>query len=304
MTSERIKGHICILGTNTIFGIFIPISKYLMGDCVSPLTLTMFRIFGAAVLFWIASAFIKDNKITLRALAWFFFFALTGVVLNQGLFIYALEKTSPIDASVILTATPFSALFISAFWLKDKITMRKLAGILTGALGAIWLIKTAADAAGGSGSLFGDLIVLFTTVCAATYFTTSKALAKEYSPITIMKWMFTFSFVILSPFFFGCRDELAGLGKLGAWDWAGVLYVVAGATFLAYLLMIMGIKRMRPTTVAMYIYVQPIVSSAVAIAVGQDNFSWAKLAASILVFAGVYIVTTSPRTEDSAEKGA
>ena len=50
MTSERIKGHICILGTNTIFGIFIPISKYLMGDCVSPLTLTMFRIFGAAVL--------------------------------------------------------------------------------------------------------------------------------------------------------------------------------------------------------------------------------------------------------------
>ncbi len=303
MTSERVKGHLCVLTANTIFGVFIPVSKYLMSGHISPYALTMFRMLGAAVLFWTASLFVREKRVDFKTLCWFFFFALTGIVLNQGLFIFALGHTSPTDASVILTATPFAALFISAAYLGDKITRRKLAGIFTGAAGAVWLITTAAGggAAGGSGSIFGDGLVLFTTVCAATYFVVSKPLAKVYSPITMMKWMFTFSTLVFAPFFWWTSGgELAGLGALSAWDWTGVAYVVAGATFVAYMLLPMGIKRMRPTTVAMYIYVQPIVSSVVAIAVGQDAFMWSKLFASALVFAGVYVVTSSPRAGDKS----
>lgn len=304
MISERVKGHLFILTTNTIFGVFIPISKYLMSGYISPAMLTCFRITGTTLLFWTASVFVNDNKITWKALAWFLFFALTGIVFNQGLFIFGLRYTSPVDASVILTATPFSALFISALYLGDKITGRKLAGILTGAAGAIWLILTASGTThGNSGSLLGNLIVLFTTICAATYFVTSKPMTKQYTSFTMMKWMFTFSTILLSPVFFATFEaEGQTLKELTPWAWAGVLYVVAGATFLAYLFLPMGIKRMRPTTVAMYIYVQPIVSSIVAIVVGQDSFMWSKLFASVLVFAGVYIVTTSPRSEDNSAK--
>ena len=117
----------------------------------------------------------------------------------------------------------------------------------------------------------------------------------------MMKWMFTFSALMFAPFFWWTSgDELAELGSLSLWDWSGVAYVVAGATFVSYMLLPMGIKRMRPTTVAMYIYVQPIVSSVVAIAVGQDAFMWSKLFASALVFAGVYVVTSSPRAGDKS----
>lgn len=299
MTKERIKGHICVLTANTIFGVFIPVSKYLMGGHISPMTLTMFRVLGAAMLFWTASLFVEKQKTDIKTLAWFFFFALTGVVLNQGLFIFALGHTSPIDASVILTATPFAALFISAFYLKDPVTARKLLGIGIGAIGAVWLITTAAGkASGNSSSVFGDLTVLFTTMCAATYFVTSKPYAKIYSPITMMKWMFTFSAIMFAPFFIAyCPQDAEKIAKLAVCDWAGVLYVVGAATFISYLLLPMGIKRMRPATVAMYIYVQPIVSSVVAVVVGQDTFSWGKLFASVLVFLGVYIVTTSPQTK-------
>ena len=302
MISERVKGHLCVLTANTIFGIFIPISKHLLSGLISPIMLTLFRILGACLLFWTASLLVKDTKLTPKALAWFFFFALTGILLNQGLFIFGLGHTSPVDASVILTATPFSALIISAFYLGDKITGRKLAGIATGAAGAIWLILTASGNTGGnSGSLWGDLIVLFTTICAATYFTTSKPITKQYTPITMMKWMFTFSAIIYTPIVFNtCAEEAANLQNLTLPDWSGIIYVVAGATFVAYLLLPMGIKRMRPTTVAMYIYVQPIVSSVVAILVGQDNFMWEKLFAALLVFAGVYIVTSSPRAGDKS----
>lgn len=300
MVSERVKGHVCILAANVIFGVYIPVSKYLLKDFASPLFMTMCRMFGAAALFWLASLFVKDAKPSKRELAWFFVFALCGVLLNQGLFMYALGKTSPIDASVILTATPFAALFISYIYLKDPITRRKLLGIAVGAAGAIWLVMGAHGASGGgAGSAYGNMLVVFTTVCAASYFVLSKPLAAKFSAITIMKWMFLFASLMLMPLApqgFAGDDSIKATFGFG--ECAALFYVVVFATFVAYLLLAQGIKRIRPTTVSMYIYVQPIVSSAVAIFVGQDSFSWAKLVAASLVFFGVYLVTSAPRTAD------
>lgn len=85
--SERLKGHLFILATNTIFGVFIPVSKYLLNGYVSPMMLTCFRIVGATFLFWTASFFISDNKVTWKALLWFLFFALTGIVFRGFLFL-------------------------------------------------------------------------------------------------------------------------------------------------------------------------------------------------------------------------
>lgn len=297
--SERAKGHICVLTTNLMFGVFIPISKYLMHGFMSPLFVTICRFIGATVLFWTASLFIKDRKVAPKDLLWFFFFALFGIVFNQGVFIFALGMTSPVDASVILTATPFSAMAVAAILVGDPLTKRKLFGAGVGAAGAVWLLLSASDGGLGSGSVSGDLLVFTATVCAAIYFVTAKPLTLKYSPITIMKWMFLFStlmFIPLMPKAFASEDSIKA--TLGVCEIAGLAYVVGGATFLAYLFQNMGIKRIRPATVAMYIYVQPVVSSAIAVFVGQDSFSWSKLFASFLVFAGVYIVTTSPRTPE------
>ena len=100
MTKERLQGHACIFAANVIFGIYIPISKYLVANCMSGEMLTLFRMWGAAILFWISSIFVKSDKVDRRDLALMFVFSLFGVVLNQGVFIYGLGKTSPVDASV------------------------------------------------------------------------------------------------------------------------------------------------------------------------------------------------------------
>lgn len=297
---ERVKGHICIIAANAIFGISIPVTKYLLRDFVSPSFLTACRIAGAFVLFWIASLFVKDVRAAPRDLFILFLCALSGIVFNQGLFVFALGITSPVDASVIMTATPFFVLIISALFLNDTVTRRKLLGIGVGASGAIWLVSGSASGA-GSGSVGGDLMVLFVAFCVSIYFVISKPLTAKYGPVTILKWMFLFAALALFPFAPHAVDSEASIkAPLGFWEIAGILHVVVAGTFVAYLLLPMGIKRMRPTTVSMYIYLQPIVASVVGIAAGQDVFSLSKLLASILVFGGVYIVTTSPRTPPPA----
>lgn len=293
---ERVKGHLCIIAANTIFGISIPVTKYLLNGFVSASFLTACRIGGAFALFWTASLFVKDARVSVRDLGMLFACALTGVVFNQGLFVFALGITSPVDASVIMTATPFFVLGISVLFLNDTVTRRKLLGIGVGASGAVWLVSANAPGA-GIGTVQGDMMILFVAFCVSIYFVMSKPLTAKYGPVTILKWMFLFSVLVLLPF---APQAVASEGSvksaIGPWEVAGILHVVVAGTFIAYLLLPMGIKRMRPTTVSMYIYLQPIVASAAGIAAGQDVFTFPKLAASILVFTGVYIVTTSPRS--------
>ena len=284
MTKERLQGHVCIFAANVIFGVYIPISKYLMAHCVSGEALTLARMWGAAALFWTASLFTGGDRVGRRDLALMFVFSLFGVVMNQGVFIYGLGKTSPVDASVIVTMTPLMVLLISAAFMGDPVTVRKAVGVLSGAA-----------AGGSSGTVSGNLLILLSGFSSAVYFAMSKPLTSRHSPVTLMKWMFLFASLMLLPVTPSVLSApgafKGGFGLEGA---AMLAYVVAGATFVTYLLIAMAIKRMRPTTMAMYNYIQPFVASMVAILLGQDSFSWVKVAAAALVFAGVYLVTSAP----------
>ena len=187
MTKERLQGHACIFAANVIFGVYIPISKYLMAHCVSGEVLTLARMWGAAALFWTASLFTKGDRVGRRDLGLMFVFSLFGVVMNQGVFIYGLGKTSPVDASVIVTMTPLMVLLISAAFMGDPVTVRKAVGVLSGAAGAIWLVLSAGGAGGSAGTVSGNLLILLSGFSSAVYFAMSKPLTSRHSPVTLMK---------------------------------------------------------------------------------------------------------------------
>jgi len=54
-----------------------------------------------------------------------------------------------------------------------------------------------------------------------------------------------------------------------------------------------GQKTLRPTTISMYNYLQPIAASFVAVAIGMERFGWDKIISTVLIFTGVYMVTQS-----------
>ena len=134
----------------------------------------------------------------------------------------------------------------------------------------------------------------------ALYLVLFKNFVGKYSLVTIMKWMFTYAFVCLLPFSY--RDLMAT--DWLALDGAAILslcYIVAFATFLSYLLIVVGQKSLRPTVAGMYNYVQPVVACAVAIALGLDSFNVVKGVAVVLIFAGVYLVTMSKSRAEMPE---
>ena len=286
-----------MLGAEVMWGLMAPVSKLVLASAVTPLLLTDCRILGTAGLFWLTSAFTKREYVSTKDLLLLFFASLLGIVFNQGSFIFGLSLTSPINASIITTSSPILTLIIAAFYLHEPVSGKKLAGVFLGATGALVLILSGQQNDNGNGNLWGDLLCLFAQLSFSLYLVLYKELTARYSPITLMKWMFTYSSVCLIPFSYHeiLSADWPSLNKSVIVGLAAVVFCV---TFVSYLLIPLGQRYLRPTVTSMYNYIQPIVASIVAIYWGMDNFNMLKVIAVILVFTGVFFVTTSRSRAD------
>jgi drug/metabolite transporter (DMT)-like permease len=303
MEDKNFKGHAALFTAYLIFGLNTPVSKAVLADGhISPVALTFFRFAGAAALFWVASLFIKKERVCRRDIFLFFAASMFGILINQMSFIVGLSMASPIDASVITTTVPILTMILAAVFLREPVTWKKAGGVLVGAAGALLLIFNGNPVHSGATNRMGDWLCVLSCTAFALYLTAFKNLILRYSPVTSMKWMFLYATAVSLPF---CRRDVASIpyAALSPDMIIQVAYVVVPATFVAYLLVPFGQKYLRPTVVGMYNYLQPLVSSVVAVVIGIDVFGWSKGIASLLVFLGVYLVTQSKsRAQLEAER--
>ncbi|HEY9551912.1 MAG TPA: DMT family transporter [Prevotella sp.] len=298
---KDIQGHLFALSANILWGLMAPIGKSALAE-FSPLSVTTFRMVGAAACFWLLSLFCKREQVGHRDLLKMFFAALFALVFNQGVYIFGLSLTSPINASIVTTTLPIVTMVVAAIYLKEPVTNKKVSGIFVGAMGALILITSSRAAANGNGSIFGDLLCLAAQISFSIYLTVFKGLSQKYSPITLNKWMFVYASICYIPFSY--RDVAAiEWSEVSAAAFLQVGYVVVGGSFLAYIFIMSAQRLLRPTVVSMYNYMQPIVASTVAIIIGLGVFSPEKGVAIALVFLGVYIVTQSKSRKDFEKEG-
>ncbi|MFT3752688.1 MAG: DMT family transporter [Paludibacter sp.] len=304
MKYKKLPGHVALFVANVIFGINNPVSRTLMPDILSPYTLTFFRLAGGMLLFWTASLFVKKEKVPAKDILLLFFASLFALTLNQLPFFVGLSMTSPIDASIVVTMLPIATMILAAIFIKEPITLMKAVGVLVGASGALLIVFNNNHAAhAGDSNFWGNVIVFGAVTSFAIYLTLFKNLINRYTSITVMKWMFLFGTLVGLPF---CYKPLlqTDFALLSAGTYWRVGYVVLFATFLGYLLIPIGQKRLRPTTLSMYNYLQPIMASLVAIFIGIDSFGYEQALAGLLVFSGVYIVTQSKSRAQMEEEKA
>ena len=284
MKDFHFKGHAAMLTANATWGLMSPLAKIVMaGGIVTPLVLTDLRIFGAMALFWIISFFQKPEHVHHKDMAKLLAASLLAIVFNQGCFIFGVGLTSPADASIITTSMPLWAMVLAAFFLKEPITGKKVLGIALGAGGALLLImgsqSGSAPASGGSNPIWGDILVLGAQLSYALYIVLFKNFVQRYSLVTIMKLATDWSAL-----------ELPAIGSIA--------FIVVCATFLSYMLILVGQKNLRPTVAGMYNYVQPVVACIVSICLGLDSFNLMKGVAVVFIFGGVYLVTISKSRQE------
>lgn len=294
--NKALQAHLSLLAAETFWGLMSPIGKDAMLHGVSNISLVSFRVAGAALLFWVTSFFVRE-RIPWRHVLYLGGAALLGVVFNQCLFTMGLSFTSPINSSIVTTSMPIFAMILSFLILREPITWLKAGGVLIGCAGAVFLILSSAQGGGRTGNILGDLMCVGAQLSFALYLALFNPLLKKYNVVTINKWMFTWSTIMILPF---ATPDLASLpvATISNKTWLETGFVVIFGTYISYLLAVGSQRILRPTVVSVYNYVQPIVSVAVSIATGLGIFTLSHGIAILLVFTGVWMVIKSKSKRD------
>lgn len=290
--SKLLKAHAALLAVAVIYGLNYSIAKDVMPEYVLPRGFILIRALGATFLFHLVAFFRESQKVERKdwlrfALAGFF-----GVAANQLLFFEGLNLTTPINASVIMTTNPIIVLLLSALILKVPIKPVRIAGIILGLAGAIFLISRGKDITGifDRGKSLGNLLVFLNAASYGAYLIVVKPLMSKYKALTVIRWVFTIGLLYVIPFGYHQLKEVEWL-ELPVIISLEIAYVVMFTTFLAYLLNVFALKIVSSTTVSFYIYLQPLVATLAAIAMGKDQLTLVAVISAIMIFTGVYLVS-------------
>lgn len=288
------QGHIALAVANAIFGLNQSATKLVLGDPnISALSLITMRMYAGAILFWFTGLFVGRQRIPAKDVLKLFFASFVGVQLNQYSFVMGMQYTSPIDSSIMATMGPIVTLIAAAIIIKEPLTLKKVSGVALGFIGAMMLIYAGRGShVSGSNPLLGNLLCLMSAFSYAIYLVVFKDIICRYNPVTIMKWMFLFA-AIISSFIGGKQVINIDFSNLPKDIMLELGFVLFCATYLSFLILTTGQRYLRPTIVSMYMYVQPLVSTALSIFLGLDSFSTIKLISASFIFTGVYIVTQS-----------
>jgi drug/metabolite transporter (DMT)-like permease len=287
------KRNLALIGAtivSIIYGVTFTIAKDVMPLYIDAYGFILLRVGGSVLLFWMVWLFMPKEKIALTDFPRIIAAAFFGVAFNMLTFFKGLSLTSPISAAVIMVSTPMIVLTLSAIIMKERMQKRMVFGIILGLLGTAFLILYGKSIGSATNAGLGNFLVLVNAISYGFYLIIVKKLMDKYNAFTFVKWIYLFGFIMVLPF---------GWSQFQTVNWALVPmdicwkigFVVVFSTFLTYLLNLLSMKELKPTTVAVFIYLQPLFATIFAISLGKDELSLVKIGSAVLIFVGVYLVT-------------
>lgn len=280
--------HVSLITLNFLYALSYFVIKRVAPDFLGASGFVWLRAAGALLLYWLVDAFLPKEQIEKGDQKKFLIAGIFGVVCNQLSFFHGMTYTSPNHSAIIMTTTPLVVLPISYLLLKDRVTKNQLIGVLIGLVGAITVILQNSVTKEAPNPILGDLLIFSNAVNFSIFLVYSKPLMAKYKPFTVLKWVFLYGVIILTPI--GFYDITTATWDFPWEIWRSILYVIIGITFLTFLLNLYAIKRVSPNVSTSYIFFQPMMAGILSYFITGDVFTAFEFGASLLIFLGVYFV--------------
>jgi drug/metabolite transporter (DMT)-like permease len=275
---------------NLIYALSFTVAKEVVPHYIQPFGAIVIRVSVALLLFGAIQLFYIREKIKRSDVGLLVLCGLTGVAINQLLFFKGLSITTPINASLMMTTTPILILLLSGIFRDEKITWLKLLGVGCGAVGAVLVILSGKEMTRQSSQTTGDIFVLINAASYAVFLVIVKPLMKKYHPVTVITWVFFFGWFFVIPV--GWKEFSAiEWSSFTPTIWTELAFIVIFTTFFAYLLNTIAMRYASPSVVGIYIYLQPALATVIALVLNRDEYPFIKIAATLLIFIGVYFVS-------------
>ena len=288
-SNKAVTPHVALIAVQILFATW-PIFGKIALQSVPSVALVGFRVAGSAIVL-IAIARMSGTLQRIKKADWplLILSSLLGLVFNQLLFTKGLSLTTAINATLLSTTIPIFTLLVGVLLGTDRATFSRLIGIALAAGGVLYLIGPG-RASFSSATHVGNLLIVANSFCYGAYIAVSKSLMKKYNALSVISWIFVVGCVVTVP---AGAISLAHvpLASISWHVWLAILYIIVLPTAGAYYLSGWALARVPPSTVAVYIYLQPLIAFVVAPIILGESLTYQTVLASLLIFAGVLVVT-------------
>ena len=287
--------HFALLMVQIFFGCAPILGKFAL-VVFPPLAIVGFRVAGAALAFGLLQWFGGNFKLEKRVhYLYFALFACFGVIFNQLLFFKGLSLTTATNASLLAVMIPVFAILVSVIIGNDKLTFLKVAGTVLAGGGVIYLVDPA-NASFSSATTQGDILVILNSMSYGIYIAVSKRLITHYGALKSIAWLFLFASIANIPIGLYSLSTV-DLSQASSVAWLALAAIVIFPTIMAYYWNAWALARVEPSIVAVYIYLQPLIGTILAIFILGEAWKPRMFLAMVLIFTGVFLVTRKRKRE-------
>lgn len=288
-SAERVGPHLALIAVQVLFGTW-PIFGKVVLRSMSPTSLVACRLTGAALAFTLLQRKLTPLlRMPIRDLLLLTLCSMIGIVGNQFLYVKGLSLTTVINATLLSTTIPVFTLFVGILFAYDRLSVRRVFGIALAAAGVIYLINPArADLSAQTTA--GNLLLVSNSLLYAVYIVLSKTLFERYGALNVITWIFLVGSVVTVPVgIYSLRQE--NMEAIGVAVWGTIAFIIIFPTVGAYYLNAWALTKVMPSTVAIYIYLQPLIAFGFAPIFLGEGWNSRTIIAALLIFAGVAVVT-------------
>ncbi|MCY7377430.1 MAG: DMT family transporter [Pyrinomonadaceae bacterium] len=294
-TNESYAPHVALLAVQVMFGSAPILGKFAL-LAFPPLAIVGFRVAGAALAFYFLQRFRGSLRLEKRShYLYFALFACFGVIFNQLLFFKGLSLTTATNTSLLAVMIPVFAILVSVVIGNDKLTLLKIIGTILAGGGVVYLIDPA-NASFSSATTQGDILIILNSLSYATYVAISKKLITHYGALKSIAWLFLFASIVNIPVGLFSLSTV-DVSQVSSSAWLAVAAIVIFPTILAYYWNAWALARVEPSIVAVYIYLQPLIGTLLAIFILGEAWKPRIFLAMALIFTGVFLVTRKRKRE-------
>jgi drug/metabolite transporter (DMT)-like permease len=257
---------------------------------IGPIEIASLRFFIAAPLLLITTYLWKGREIfrfDLKDLGTFVIMALTGVTLQYVMQVSAQAYTTATNASLLINASVFFIIFLSAVFLKEKLTGWRIIGSVVGFIGAALLVSKGSLSFDLGGHTLGDILIIACAFLWAVYSIYGKKIASKYHPLTVLNYVFAIGAIGLIPFYF--LTPHVSVVEIPADAVASIVFLALFCSIIAYLVYNVALERMNASTVALYIYFVPLSTIVLAWLILNETITMATLGGGLMVLLGMYL---------------
>ena len=272
-----------LLAVQLLFGMH-PIASKLAFPAFGPGGVCAARAIGAAIVFQIARLVLREAPLDPTLHPRILLASLLGIVSNQLLFIYGLQRTTATHASLLIVTVPVATLFVAIVAGREKPLWHRIVGISIAFSGAALVVSGRGSVAGGN--LVGDLMIVTNAFAYGCYLVISRDLLATVPPLTLVAWLFTWGapVVLLVT---GVPTPVDATGH----DWAALAFIVLGPTIGTYFLNLFALRSLPSSIVAVFVCLQPVVTGLLAVWLLGEELTARTLAAGALTIVGVLVAT-------------